>query len=102
MRPSQPTLRMSGRSLKAGATLPRACDRLWEIFCQEKESRVSKEYQIEKAQAEEEFAQWAKENGQPVQLSFATAEVVRLAQQGLGELLVQVGRQVIEGVKEAQ
>jgi hypothetical protein len=57
---------------------------------------VSKEYQIEKAQAEDEFAQWAVENEKPVQLTFATAEVVRLAQQGLGELLRQVGRQFIE------
>ena len=63
---------------------------------------MSKEYQIEKAQAEEEFTHWAKENGQPVQLTFATADVVRLAQQGLGELLRQVGRQFIEAVMEAE
>ena len=63
---------------------------------------MRKEYQIEKAQAEEEFTHWAKENGQPVQLTFATAEVVRVAQQGLGELLRQVGRQFIEAVMEAE
>ena len=63
---------------------------------------MSKEYQIEKAQAEEEFTRWAKENGEPVQLTFATEDIVRLAQQGLGELLRQVGRQFIEAVMEAE
>lgn len=63
---------------------------------------MSKEYQIEKAQAEDEFAQWAVENEKPVQLTFATADLVRLAQQGLGELLRQVGRQFIEAVMEAE
>ena len=45
---------------------------------------MSKEYQKEKAQAEEGFTQWAQENGKPLPLTFATADVVRLAQQGLG------------------
>lgn len=59
-------------------------------------------YQINKSQAEEKFQSWAKENGEPVQVTFATAEMVRLAQQGLGDLLRQVGRQFIEAVMEAE
>jgi putative transposase len=63
---------------------------------------VKKEYQIEKGQAEEGFSSWARENQEPVQLAFATADIVRLAQQGLGDLLRQVGRQFIEAVMEAE
>jgi putative transposase len=63
---------------------------------------VTKEYQIKKGQELEEFQEWAKENEEPVQLTFATPEVVELAQQGLGDLLRQVGRQFIEAVMEAE
>jgi putative transposase len=50
----------------------------------------------------EGFQTWAKENEEPLQLTFATADVVELAQQGLGDLLRQVGRQFIEAVMEAE
>jgi transposase-like protein len=63
---------------------------------------VEKEYQISKGQALEGFRSWAKENEEPVQLTFATADVVELAQQGLGDLLRQVGRQFIDAVMEAE
>ena len=63
---------------------------------------MKKEYQISKGQALEGFQSWAKENQEPVQLRFATAEIVELAQQGLGDLLRQVGRQFIEAVMEAE
>lgn len=78
-------------------------NKLWAIFlARKKESRVKQEYQISKGQAVEGFQSWAKENQEPLQLSFATADVVGLAQQGLGELLRQVGRQFIETVMEAE
>lgn len=63
---------------------------------------MKKEYQIEKGQALEGFQSWARENEEPLQLTFATADVVQLAQQGLGDLLRQVGRQFIEAVMEAE
>ncbi len=63
---------------------------------------MKKDYQISKGQAVEGFQTWAKENEEPLQLTFATAEVVELAQQGLGDLLRQVGRQFIEAVMEAE
>ncbi len=63
---------------------------------------MKKEYQIEKGQAMGDFQAWAKQNKEPLQLTFATSDVVQLAQQGLGDLLRQVGRQFIEAVMEAE
>lgn len=63
---------------------------------------MKQEYQIEKAQAVQGFEAWAQENQEPLQLTFATAEIAQLAQQSLGELLRQVGRQFIEAVMEAE
>lgn len=63
---------------------------------------MKEEYQIEKAQAVEGFQAWAQENQEPLQLTFATADIAQLAQQSLGNLLRQVGRQFIEAVMEAE
>jgi putative transposase len=63
---------------------------------------VKKEYQINKGQAVDEFQAWAKQNQEPVQLTFPTAEIVELAQSSLGDLLRQVGKQFIEAVMEAE
>jgi hypothetical protein len=61
-------------------------------FCQEKESRVKKQYQITKRHAAERFEQWAEMNEVPIQLTMPTAGIVELAQQRLGDLLRSVGK----------
>jgi hypothetical protein len=63
-----------------------------EIFCQEKESLVKKQYQISKRRAAAHFEEWAKSNPVPIQLTFPTAGIVELAQNSLGDLLRSVGR----------
>jgi hypothetical protein len=49
-------------------------------FFQEKESLVKKQYQITKRRAAEQFAQWAKTNEVPIQLTIPTAGIAELAQ----------------------
>jgi putative transposase len=63
---------------------------------------VKKEYQIQAQRAVEQFEAWADGNADPVQLTFDTPEMVRLAQQGLGELLPRVGKLIIENVMECE
>jgi transposase-like protein len=63
---------------------------------------VKKEYQIQAQRAVEQFQAWADGNVDPVQLAFPTPDMVRLAQQGLGELLRQVGKIFIENVMECE
>lgn len=63
---------------------------------------MKKEYQINRRQAEDEFCAWAKEHRQPVQLAFVAADVVALAQQSVGELLRQVGREFMQAVMETE
>ena len=63
---------------------------------------MKKEYQITAQRAVEQFQAWAQGNVDPVQLAFPTAEMVGLAQRGLGELLRQVGKLFIENVMECE
>jgi transposase-like protein len=63
---------------------------------------LKKKYQIRKGQAVDGFQVWARQNEQPVQLTIPTADIVKLSEQGLGELLRQVGKQFIEAVMEAE
>jgi putative transposase len=63
---------------------------------------VKKEYQIQAQRAMEQFETWADGNADPVQLAFPTPEMVRLAQQGLGELLRKIGKIFIENVMECE
>jgi putative transposase len=64
---------------------------------------VKQQYQSRASEAVNQFRDWATSNEhQPVQLSFPTPEIVKLAEQGLGELLRRVGKMFIEGVLEAE
>jgi putative transposase len=63
---------------------------------------VKKRYQIRTQRAIKQFQEWANGDVDPIQLSFPTAEMVKLAQQGLGELLRQVGKLFIGNVMEAE
>lgn len=63
---------------------------------------MKKAYQIKQARAIQDFQTWAQDNQEPVQLAFPTADIVKLAQSGLGDLLRQVGKQFIEAVMEAE
>ena len=61
---------------------------------------MKKQYQIRKGRAVEQFAQWAKSNEVPIQLTIPTAGIAELAQQSLGDLLRSVGKLFIEAVME--
>ncbi len=50
----------------------------------------------------EGFKRWAESNGEPVQLSFPSSDIVRLTQNSLGELLRRVGQLFIETVMETE
>jgi hypothetical protein len=63
---------------------------------------VKKQYQITKRRAAEQFAQWAKKNEVPVQLTIPTAGMAELAQQSLGDLLRSVGKIFIESVMQSE
>lgn len=56
----------------------------------------------QKQQAIEGFKRWAESNGEPVQLSFPTSDIVRLTQSSVGELLRRVGQLFIETVMDAE
>jgi putative transposase len=77
-------------------------DRLWEIFCQEKESLVKRQYQIRGKRAAENFRKWALSTPTPIQLTFPLTEVAELAQTSLGDLLRGVGKLFIETVMETE
>ena len=60
-------------------------------------------YQDAASEAVNQFREWAtQEKQEPIQLIFPTPEIVRLAEQSLGELLRHVGKMFIEGVLEAE
>ena len=63
---------------------------------------MKKPYQITKRRAAEQFAQWAKTNEVPIQLTIPTAGIAELAQQSLGDLLRSVGKVFIESVMESE
>jgi transposase-like protein len=63
---------------------------------------VKQRYQSEAAEAVEKFQTWAKSGEQAIQLAFPAPEIVRCAEQGLGELLRQLGKMFIEQVLEAE
>ncbi len=63
---------------------------------------MKKSYQIETQRAVEQFQEWANGDIDPIQLTFPAADIVHLAQQGLGELLRQVGKIFIENVLESE
>ena len=63
---------------------------------------MKRSYQIQTQRAVEQFQEWANGEVDPIQLTFPTAEIVSLAQQGLGELLRQVGKIFIENVLESE
>lgn len=64
---------------------------------------MKQRYQSATAEAVKKFQDWASsQGGQPIQLSFAVPDMVKLAEQGLGELVRQVGRMFIEEVLEAE
>ncbi len=50
----------------------------------------------------EGFKRWAESTGEPVQLSFAASDIVRLTQNSLGDLLRRVGQLFMETVMEAE
>src|SRR5215469_10258219 len=63
---------------------------------------MKKRYQISKQRAIEKFKNWATGSSGPVQLSFQTADIARLAQASLGDLLRSVGKLFIETVMESE
>lgn len=63
---------------------------------------MKKSYQIQTERAVEQFKQWASGDIDPIQLTFPSSEIVALAQQGLGELLRQVGKMFIENVLDSE
>ena len=63
---------------------------------------MKKPYQITKRRAAEQFAEWAKSNEVPIQLTIPTPGIAELAQQSLGDLLRSVGKIFIESVMESE
>ena len=64
---------------------------------------MEQQYQSSASEAVNQFRDWAMQSDQQaVQFSFPTPEMVKLAEQGLGELLRRVGTMFIEGVMEAE
>lgn len=64
---------------------------------------MKQRYQAAAKDAVDQFRSWATQEGQaPIQLSFAIPEIVKLAEQSLGDLLRKVGKVFIEGVLEAE
>jgi len=49
-----------------------------------------------------QFQSWASQSGEPIQLHFPTPDIVKLAEQGLGELVRRLGKMFIEEVLEAE
>jgi putative transposase len=63
---------------------------------------VKPRYQKEAEQAVKQFQSWASQSGEPIQLHFPTPDIVKLAEQGLGELVRRLGKMFIEEVLEAE
>jgi hypothetical protein len=63
---------------------------------------VKKQYQIRAQRAIEQFQEWANGDVDPIQLTLPAAEMLKLAQQSLGELLRHVGKIFVENVLEAE
>jgi transposase-like protein len=63
---------------------------------------VKQRYQTDTKQAVQQFQDWATQSQAPIQLQFPTPDIVRCAEQGLGELLRQLGKMFIEQVMEAE
>jgi len=63
---------------------------------------VKKQYQIRAQRAIDQFQEWATGEVDPIQLSLPAADMLKLAQQSLGELLRQVGKLFVENVLEAE
>lgn len=63
---------------------------------------MKKTYQTRTRRAIEQFREWANGNTDPIQLAFPSVEMVKLAEQGLGELLRQIGKLFIENVMETE
>ena len=63
---------------------------------------MKQQYQSTTAEAVNQFRDWAAQGAGPIQLQFPAPDIVRLAEQGLGELLRQLGKMFIEEVLEAE
>jgi len=63
---------------------------------------VKKRYQIRAQRAIEQFQEWANGEVDPIQLALPTTDMLKLAQQSLGELLRHVGKMFVESVLEAE
>lgn len=63
---------------------------------------MKKQYQIRAQRAIDQFQEWANGDVDPIQLSLPTADMLKLAQQSLGELLRHVGKMFVENVLEAE
>ena len=63
---------------------------------------MKKRYQIRAQRAIDQFQEWAKGEGDPIQLSLPTTDMLKLVQQSLGELLRHVGKMLVENVLEAE
>ena len=63
---------------------------------------MKKQYQIGAQRAIDQFQEWATGEVDPIQLSLPAADMLKLAQQSLGELLRHVGKLFVENVLEAE
>ena len=63
---------------------------------------MKKQYQIRAQRAIDKFQEWANGDLDPIQLSLPTADMLKLAQQSLDELLRHVGKIFVESVLEAE
>lgn len=63
---------------------------------------MKQRYQNDAAEAVKTFQEWAAAGQDPIQLQFPTPDIVRLSEQGLGELLRQLGKMFIEQVLETE
>ena len=63
---------------------------------------MKKQYQISKGRAAEQFKNWAAQNNQPIQLTFATREIAEMAQASIGDLLRTVGKIFMQTVMEGE
>ena len=63
---------------------------------------MKKQYQIRAQRAINQFQEWANGEVDPIQLALPTADMLKLAQQSLGELLRHVGKLFVDSVLEAE
>src|SRR4051812_32942404 len=63
---------------------------------------MNRQYQMDRQCAIDRFTRWAEQQPAPLQIPFPMLSFVKLAEEGLGELMRQVGKIFIETVMEKE